>query len=99
MWRGRLSPRHVVILTHQLVRTPNSRTFAIKGGTDELKGWDTLTVISARTHNLIAALLQGLSNGKKQDGIFIDFPRKPEEPQLKTLADFSVTAFNRFMFG
>lgn len=101
MWAGRIAARHVVILSHQLLLNQHSRCFAIKGGTPELKGWDASTQIEARTHNLIASLLMGLSGGKSQPGLFIDYPKPPvaEVEQPKTLAEFSVAGFNRFMYG
>ena len=78
-----------------------SRTSAIRGGTPQLKGWDNQTVILARLHNLMASLLMGLSGGKGGDDIFVKFPKAPEQeaPEMKTLADFSVAGFNKFMYG
>ena len=100
MWAGRVAARHVAILTHQLITNRNSRVFAIHGGTPELQGWDTPTMIQARTHNLIAGLLAGLGGGKT-DGLYIEYPKPPqaEVAQPKTLAEFSVAGFNRFMYG
>ena len=100
MWAGRVSARHVAVLTHQLLVNQQSRVFAIRGGTPRLKGWDEPTVIAARTHNLIASLLTGLSGGKSNQDLFIDYPQAPKpEVEMKTLADFSVAGFNKFMFG
>ncbi|WP_100813011.1 hypothetical protein [Microbacterium lacus] len=90
----------MLILSHQLVLNPHSRVFAIRGGSPDLQGWDAATVTAVRTHNLIAALLTGLSGGKHDESIFIDYPgRKPEEDEIHfaTIADFSEAMFNKFM--
>lgn len=78
---------------------PRSRVFAIRGGAPDLQGWDAATVIAARTHNLIAGLLQGLS-GEKNEDMFVDYPGvKPEEKQPATLAELTTAGFTQFMYG
>ncbi|MGO2188180.1 MAG: hypothetical protein ACTH4Y_08025 [Microbacterium gubbeenense] len=104
VWAGRVSARHVLILAHQLTAVPDSRVFALRGGTPQLQGWDSGTVIAARTHNLIVTLINGLSgkSGDVPDDLFIHYPgtqKKPVEDQPKTLADFSSIGFAKFMYG
>lgn len=92
--------RHVLYLTEHLAMNPQSRVFAIRGGTPELQGWDAQTVIIARMHNLIASLIQGLSQGEPNPDMFVDYPgAKPEEKQPATIAELSVAGFNQFMYG
>lgn len=84
---------------------PHSRVFAIRGGAPDLQGWDAATVIAARTHNLIASLIAGLSKGDPDPTMFIQYPgatseaTTPTEIKPATLADLSVTGFTKFMYG
>jgi len=79
---------HVIILIEHLALNPHSRVFAIRGGTPELQGWDATTVINARTHNLIAALIGGLG-GQDMTDMLIDYPgSKNVEPEPQNLAEF-----------
>jgi hypothetical protein len=89
VWEGREDAWHVVILAEQLVRNPHSRVHAIRGGTPELQGWDANTIVLARTHNLIAGLIAGLSSGANLDDILITYPApEPEQkPEPQTLAE------------
>src|SRR5690606_33790985 len=99
VWNGTLSVRHVLWLAENLVLNPHSRAFAIRGGSPELQGWDAATVIAARTHNHIVALIQGLSGSHDPD-MYIDYPgSKPEEKQPATLAELTVAGFTQFMYG
>lgn len=92
--------RHVVALTQHLELNPYSRVYAIRGGSPELQGWDQATLIAARTHNLIAALISAFSKGEPSDDLFIDYPGATRElKQPKTLADITVGGFNKFMYG
>ena len=95
---------HVVVLVEHLVLNPQSRVFALRGGTPELQGWDAATVIAARTHNLIAGLVAGLAGGDvKMADLTIDYPgstsAEAEPERQMTLAEFSVGAFTEFMYG
>ncbi|KJL39906.1 hypothetical protein [Microbacterium trichothecenolyticum] len=88
VWAGKESAWHVVVLTEQLVRNPHSRVFAERGGTPELQGWDATAVIAARTHNLIAGIIAGLSSGTSLDDLLIAYPSaKQAPPEPKTLAE------------
>ena len=101
VWTGRLSARHVVILTNQLVLNPNSRVYALKGGASDLQGWTTEATIAARTHNLIAGILAGFSKGVSASDLLIEHPAvrvANEVKQPKTLAEFSISGFNSFMY-
>lgn len=101
MWAGTLPVHHVIALTEHLNLNPHSRVFAERGGTPELQGWDAATVIAARTHNLIASLIQGLS-GAEHPEMFIDYPGAPVETveiRPATLAELTPAKFDRFMFG
>lgn len=92
--------RHVLILANHLVLNPQSRVFAIRGGTPELQGWDASTVIQARTHNIIMSLILGLGKQQAEPGMFIDYPgSKPEEKQPATIAELTVSGFTEFMYG
>ncbi|MCZ4066427.1 MULTISPECIES: hypothetical protein [Microbacterium] len=91
MWAGKVSARHIVVLTGQLTANPHSRVFALAGKNPELQGWDTATAIAARTHNLIAGLLAGLAKGVDLDAVLITYPSADEpdaEPTQQSLADF-----------
>jgi hypothetical protein len=90
----------VIFLSEHLALNPHSRVFAIRGGAQELQGWDAATVVAVRTHNLIASLILGLSKAPAEPGMFIEYPGiTPEEQQPTTLAEFSVSGFNKFMYG
>lgn len=84
---------------------PQSRVYALRGGAQELQGWDAATVIAARTHNLIAGLVAGLSGGDvDMADLTIDYPgsstsAEAEPERQMTLAEFSVGAFTEFMYG
>lgn len=109
MWAGTLSAHHVVVLAENLVLNARSRVFAIRGGTPELQGWDAHTVIAARTHNLIAGLIAGLSRNTDLDALLIAYPAAAQhkhEPEAaeQTLADFIRTHIDtgrmeEFMYG
>ena len=100
MWDGKVPVRHVLYLAEHLSLNPRSRVFAIRGGAPDLQGWDAATVIQARTHNLIASLIQGLSKGEPNPDMFINYPGvKPEEKQPATIAELSVAGFTEFMYG
>jgi hypothetical protein len=102
VWAGTLSPTHVLILTSQLQRSPRSRIFADRGGTPDLQGWDASTVIAARQHNLIASLVNALSNSKNPD-LFISYPGAPAEEQTTaqptTLAELTGGMVDNFIYG
>ncbi len=97
--------RHVLYLAEHLVLNPHSRVFAIRGGAPDLQGWDAATVIAARTHNLIASLIAGLSKGDPDPAMFIKYPgvteaeMEPTEIRPATLADLTVGGFAKFMYG
>lgn len=100
VWAGRVSARHVVIVTRQLALNPHSRTFATRNGDALAQGWDAATVIAARTHNVLVGFLSGFG-GEPNDELFVKFPGvdKPEVEQPKTLAEFSDIGFTRFIYG
>lgn len=88
MWLGREDAWHVIVLAEQLVLNPHSRVFALRGGAPDMQGWDASAVIAARTHNLIAMLIAGLSSGTDINDLLIEYPSAPQdkaEPQ--TLAE------------
>jgi hypothetical protein len=89
VWDGIEDAWHVVVLTEQLVLNPQSRVFAARGGTPELQGWDQHTIVLARTHNLLAGIVAGLSKGTDLEDLLIAYPKaKPEKaPEPKTLAE------------
>lgn len=91
----------MIVLTEQLLLNPHSRVFALRGGTPDLQGWDASTIVGARTHNLIAGLMAGLSKGLDLDSLIITYPKAetvaPQGPT--TLAEFSVSGFEQFMYG
>ncbi|MFJ4173412.1 hypothetical protein [Microbacterium sp. NPDC089696] len=94
-----MSVRHVIYLSEHLVLNPHSRVFAIRGGSPELQGWDSATIVAVRTHNLIVSLIQGLA-GQKDPEMFIDWPgaEKAETTvQPKTLAELMAGALDNFM--
>lgn len=100
-----LPVRHVLYLAEHLALNPHSRVFAIRGGAPDLQGWDTAAVIAARTHNLIASVVAGLSKGDPDPAMFIHYPGVTEEEtqvteiRPATLADLSVAGFTKFMYG
>lgn len=97
--------RHVLYLAEHLVLNPHSRVFAIRGGAPDLQGWDAAAVIAARTHNLIASVIAGLSKDDPDPAMFIHYPgvtseeTQPLEIRPATLADLSVAGFAKFMYG
>lgn len=105
MWAGTLPCRHVLYLAEHLTLNPHSRVFAIRGGAPELQGWDAAAVIAARTHNLIASVVAGLSKGEHDPAMFIQYPgatseeTQPREIQPATLADLTAVGFSKFMYG
>ena len=98
MWSGDLPVRHVIVLSEHLTLNPHSRVFAIRGGSPELQGWDSATVIAARTHNLIASLILGLSKDKKTD-LFIEYPgaeKHQADVQPRTIAELLAGPLAKF---
>jgi len=100
-WTGEQPVGHIIALTEHLALNPQSRVFAIRGGAPDLQGWDAATVVAARTHNLIAGLIAGLSGPKfKLEDILIEYPgpkTEAEEAIVPTIAEFSTALFNKFM--
>jgi hypothetical protein len=98
VWAGRVSAWHVIVLTEQLVLNPASRVRALREGTPAVQGWDKNTDVLARTHNLIAGLIAGLSTGVNLDDILITYPTaENEEPRApQTLAELVGWGFNEF---
>lgn len=101
VWTGRVSAYHVIILTEQLLLNPHSRVFALRGGNADLQGWDVATVVAARAHNLLAGLIAGLSKGVDLESLLITYPTAEvaAPPTPMTLAEFSVSGFQQFMYG
>lgn len=90
MWRGKLDAYRVVLHAEHLALVPESRVFALRGGTSELQGWNTQAVLTARVHNLIAGIVAGLSKDVNVADLVIPYPgaeaaAKAEQP--KTLAE------------
>ncbi len=95
MWAGKVPARHVIVLTYNLSLNPQSRVFAIAGGTPELQGWDTTATLLARLINTVLGLM-----GVKDESLFVKYPGAPEadeEMPYKTLAEFSEAGFMKRM--
>ncbi|WP_307460881.1 hypothetical protein [Microbacterium testaceum] len=86
------------VLTEHLALIPDSRCFGLLGGAKELQGWDAATIVLARSHNLIAAIVGGFSKDVNIDDLLIEFPGSkaaaPAAPQtLAELMNGSLTDF------
>ncbi len=101
MWRGTLDAHRVCVLTENLALVPDSRCYAIRGGAKDLQGWDAATVILARSHNLIAAIIGGLGKDVDIDDLLIEHPlAKREAPKApQTLADLMHGSLTDFFGG
>lgn len=95
MWAGRVSARHVIYLAENLVLNPQSRVFAIRGGTPELQGWDTNAVLTARLINVVLGVV-----GVKDESVYVQYPGRADaeaEMPYQTLAEFSEAGFMKRM--
>lgn len=84
---------------------PQSRIFALDQGHIGWMGWDAGTEAAVATYNLIASIVASFTGKEIPVDALYPLPgesriRKPDdEPAAPTIAEFSLGAFHKFMYG